>query len=376
MTEQNSQVPADASGARSARRARLPVDLWSLGAVVIAALVLAPILSVIWIAFHPAENIWPHLISTVLPRYFGNTVVLMLGVGALTASVGTGAAWLVTMYRFPGSRVLDYALLFPLAIPAYVGAYALVDFFDYSGVVQVSLRGAMGWQSSRDYWFPEVRSRWAAVLVLSAALYPYVYLLARAAFREQSGCSYEVARALGTGPWGLFWRVGLPLARPAVATGVALALMETVADFGTVDHFGVQTLTTGVFSVWLTAGNAGGAAQIACVMLGLIVLLLAVERVSRRNMRFHQLSRQVRPVVGARLYGVRAWVATVLCLVPFGLGFVLPVAVMLAHGLRNPGAWVSPGLGRALANTLTVGGLAAGLTVVGALFLVYGVRLA
>lgn len=366
MVEQNTQVPA---------RIRLGLDPWSLGALAIALLVTAPIAAVIWIAFHPVENIWPHLLATALPRYVGNTVLLMAGVGVVTAVAGTGAAWAVTMYRFPGSRLLDFALLFPLAIPAYVGAYALVDFFDYSGLLQVSLRGLMGWQSARDYWFPEIRSTWAAVLVLSAALYPYVYLLARAAFREQSGCSYEVARALGCGPWGLFWRVGLPLARPAIATGVALALMETVADYGTVAHFGVQTLTTGVFNVWLTAGNAGGAAQIAGVILTLIVLLLAVERIGRRNARFHRLSRQSRPVEPARLIGARAWGTTALCLVPFALGFVLPVAVMAGHALRNPQAWVSPGLAEALLNTLVVGGAAAALTVAGALFLVYGVRM-
>ncbi|EEW25913.1 ABC transporter permease [Rhodobacter ferrooxidans] len=366
MTKQNSQVQP--------RRLPRP-DLWSLGALLIAALVAAPILSVLWIAFHPVENIWPHLLASVLPRYLANTAVLMLGVGLLTAAVGAGAAWLVTMYRFPGSRVLDVALLFPLAVPAYVGAYALVDFFDYSGVVQVGLRSAAGYASARDYWFPEVRSRWAAVLVLAAALYPYVYLLARAAFREQSGCSYEVARALGAGPWGLFFRVGLPLARPAIATGVALALMETVADYGTATHFGVQTLTTGIFSVWLTGGNAGGAAQIALVMLAVIVLLLALERSSRRNARYHRLSRASRPVEPTVLPGARGLLAMGLCAVPFGMGFVLPVAVMAGHALRNPQAWVSPGLGQALVNTLLVGGSAAALTVAAALFLVYGVQL-
>ncbi|MEY4697813.1 MAG: hypothetical protein RIT14_2241, partial [Pseudomonadota bacterium] len=223
MSEQNGRVLARG----------LRLDGWSVGAVLIAAVVLAPMLAVVWIALHPTENIWPHLMDTVLPRYFRNTLLLMGGVGLLTAAVGTGAAWLVVMYRFPGSRWLDYALLFPLAIPAYVGAYALVDFLQYAGPVQGALRAAMGWETARDYWFPEVRSRGMAVIVLSAALYPYVYLLARAAFREQSGASYDVARALGAGPWALFWRVGLPLARPAIATGVALALMETVADYGT-----------------------------------------------------------------------------------------------------------------------------------------------
>ncbi|ULB09676.1 iron ABC transporter permease [Cereibacter azotoformans] len=367
--------PSDLRAPRKGLRLPRP-DGWSLGALVIAALVLMPIVSIVWIAFHPVENIWPHLLSSVLPRYLSNTLVLMTGVAALTAAVGTGAAWLVTMYRFPGARVLDHALLFPLAIPAYIGAYALADFFDYSGALQTTLRGLAGWQSARDYWFPEVRSRWAAILVLSSALYPYVYLLARAAFREQSGASYEVARALGKGPWGLFFRVGLPLARPAIAAGVALAMMETVADFGTVEHFGVQTLTTGIFSVWLTAGNAGGAAQIAGVVLVLIFLLLALERIGRRNARFHRMSRGARPIQPVRLRGVRGWVASALCALPVAMGFLLPVGVMLNHALRKPDAWTSPGLTRALANTLTVGGVAAVLTVGGAVFLVYGVRLA
>ncbi|WP_145106210.1 ABC transporter permease [Cereibacter sediminicola] len=367
--------PSDLRAPRKGLRLPRP-DGWSLGALVIAALVLMPIVSIVWIAFHPVENIWPHLLSSVLPRYLTNTLVLMTGVAVLTAAVGTGAAWLVTMYRFPGARVLDHALLFPLAIPAYIGAYALADFFDYSGALQTTLRGLAGWQSARDYWFPEVRSRWAAILVLSSALYPYVYLLARAAFREQSGASYEVARALGKGPWGLFFRVGLPLARPAIAAGVALAMMETVADFGTVEHFGVQTLTTGIFSVWLTAGNAGGAAQIAGVVLVLIFLLLALERIGRRNARFHRMSRGARPIQPVHLRGLRGWMASTLCALPVAMGFLLPVGVMLNHALRKPDAWTSPGLTRALANTLTVGGVAAVLTVGGAVFLVYGVRLA
>lgn len=366
MSEQNTRVPL--------RRFRL--DGWSVGAVLIAGVVLAPMLAVVWIAFHPTENIWPHLLETVLPRYFRNTLVLMGGVGVLTAAAGTGAAWLVVMYRFPGSRWLDYALLFPLAIPAYVGAYALVDFLQYAGPVQGGLRAAMGWETARDYWFPEVRSRSMAVIVLSAALYPYVYLLARAAFREQSGASYDVARALGAGPWALFLRVGLPLARPAIATGVALALMETVADYGTVAHFGVQTLTTGVFSTWLNGNNAGGAAQIAGVILMLILVLVALERVGRRRARFFRPSRADRPVVAKPLTGVRGWVATGLCLIPFGIGFVLPVGVMLDHALANPEVWLAPGLVEALANTLFVGGIAAVLTVGAALFLVYAVRMA
>lgn len=373
MSDQNTQQPAAALRRRSV--ASLLPDLWSLGAALIALLVLAPVVSVVWIAFHPTENIWPHLMASVLPRYLTTTLILMLSVAVLTAAMGTGAAWLVSMYRFPGRNWLDFALFFPLAIPAYVGAYAIVDLLDYAGPVQSALRQAMGWTSARDYWFPQTRSLWGAALVLSAAFYPYVYLLARAAFREQSGCTYEVARALGQGPWGLFARVGLPMARPAIAVGVSLALMETVADYGTVHHFGVQTLTTGIFTTWLDGGNAGGAAQIAGVVLTLILVLVTLERLSRRNARFHRLSRAQRPIERQPLTGLRGLAALVACLVPFTLGFVLPVAVMAYHSAQAPAQWLAPGLFKALVNTLVAGGGAALVTVTLALLLVYGLRL-
>ena len=371
MAEQNTQVPRRATGLRLPR-----LDGWVIGAGLIALVVLAPMASVFWLALHPTENIWPHLMATVLPRYLANTLILMAGVAVLTAGVCAGAARLVSMYRFPGRGWLSVALLFPMAIPAYVGAYALVDFLQYAGPVQSGLRALTGWQSARDYWFPEVRSRTMAVIVLSAALYPYVYLLARAAFREQSGCAYEVARALGCGPFGLFRRIGLPLARPAIAAGVALALMETVADYGTVSYFNVQTLTTGIFSTWLNGNNAGGAAQIACVVLVVIFALVMVERVGRRNARFYRLSRAARPVEPQPMAPVAGWLAFAACALPVAVGFVLPVAVMLGHSLKRPEAWISPDLGRALVNTLVTGGAAALLTVGAAVFLVYGVRMA
>ena len=348
---------------------------WSFGALLIAAIVVLPILSVVWIALTPGENIWPHLISTTLPRYMRNTLILMLSVGLLSGFIGTGAAWLITRYRFPLSRWLEWLLLLPLAIPAYVGAYALVDMFEYAGPVQTWLRGMMGWSSSRDYWFPQIRSIGSAVVVLTAALYPYVYLLARAAFREQSGASEEVARSLGAGPWGRFARVGLPLARPAIAAGMAIVMMETVNDFGAVDYFAVQTLTTGIFSVWLESGNAAGAAQIASVVLVLVILLVGLEKSSRRRIRFFNLSTRHRPVEPAALRGPVAWVATLLCLIPFALGFLLPGGVILSHALDNADRWADPALGRALFNTLTVGGAAALLTVLAGVFMVYGVRL-
>ena len=355
-------------------RARQRPDLWSLGALAIALLVLLPVLAVVWLALHPTDNIWPHLLATTLPRYLGNTLILMIAVGLLTASVGTGAAWLVTMYDFVGRRWVQWALLMPLAVPAYVGAYALVTFLEYPGVVQRLLRGVFGWTSARDYWFPQIRTRTGAVLVLSAALYPYVYLLARAAFREQSGAGYEVARALGVGPWGRFFRLGLPLARPAIAAGAAVAMMETMNDFGVVDFFAVQTLTTGIFSVWLQAGNLGGAAQLASVMLIIVVGLVTVEKFSRRKARFFNTARGSRPVTAQRLTGWRSGLALVACLVPVFAGFGLPVAVIGAYAL-NAGQWVAPGLGLALWHTISAGGIAAIVTVMAGLFMVYGVRL-
>jgi iron(III) transport system permease protein len=354
---------------------RSRADLWLPAALLVALVILAPIASILWIALTPTENIWPHLLHTVLPRYLSTTLTLMLGVATLSMLMGTGAAWLVSQFRFPGRDWLSVALFFPLAIPAYVGAYALVDVLDYAGPVQGALRATFGWTSARDYWFPQTRSLWMAVLVLSFALYPYVYLLARAAWREQSAGTYEVARALGCGPWGTFLRVGLPIARPSIAAGLALVMMETVADYGAVQHFGVQTLTTGVFSTWLNGGNAGGAAQISAVLLLLILLLVGLERAGRGGARFHRLGRSPRPVERQDLAGPARWLATGLCLVPFIGGFVLPVGVMLAHSAKAPSGWLSPGLAEALANTILVGGLAALATVGSALLMVYAARL-
>jgi iron(III) transport system permease protein len=351
-----------------------PLSGWSLLGIAISLLAILPVLAVIALAFQPDQNIWPHLSGTVLPRYLSNTLILMAGVGALSAAMGTGAAWIVTMYRFSGSRLLQGLLLFPMALPAYIGAYALVDFLDYSGPVQLLLRGTMGWTSARDYWFPETRSIGFAILVLSSAYYPYVFLLVRNALKEQSGGLYEVARALGAGPFGMFWRVGLPLSRPALAAGLALVLMETAADYGAVQHFGVQTLTTGIFTTWLDGAHAGGAAQIALLLLGMILALLLVERLGRKNARFNRPARADRPVLPRQLKGFQAAFAFFLCLLPAVLGFFLPVAVMGWHALRRPEVWLDPGLAQAFGNTVFVGFLAALITVAGAFVAAFGLR--
>ncbi|MGR3542799.1 MAG: ABC transporter permease, partial [Paracoccus sp. (in: a-proteobacteria)] len=348
---------------------------WSVAAGLIAALVLLPVGTVIWLALNPSENIWPHLMATVMPRYLMNTAILAAGTGMLAAAMGAGAAWLVSLYDFPGRRLLEWALLLPLAVPAYIGAYALADFLDYSGPVQMALRGWFGWASARDYWFPQVRSLEAAILVMAAANFPYVYLLTRAALHEQSGGAYEVARALGTGGWGLFRRVGLPLARPAIVAGSAIAMMEAVADYGVVSYFGVQTLNTGIFTTWLERRNAGGAAQIACVILLVVMILALWERFGRRNARYSPSARQPRPILRQPLRGPAAAGASIACFIPFALGFILPVGVILNYALAYPQGWITPGLARAAWHTITLGATASVLTVLLALVMVYGVRL-
>ena len=365
MVEQNTRIAGR----------RVAADTWSVGAILIAALVLLPIGTVVWLALNPSAPIWGHLVATTLPRYFGNSLLLAGAVGLVSAVVGTTAAWLVVIYDFPGRRWLEWALLLPLAIPAYVGAYALTDFLEYAGPVQTGLRALMGWQSAQDYAFPEIRSRGAAILVIAAALYPYVYLLARAAFRELSEQSFDVARALGAGHVARFRRVGLPLARPAIWAGTAIVMMETVNDFGVVEYFGVQTLTTGIFTVWLEQGNAGGAAQIACVILAVVVAMVTLEKLSRRRARFFATSRSDRRPVRTPLGGAAAWSACAFCLLPFLAGFVLPTGVLFDHAVGAGERWVDPGLGLALWHSLSVGAIAACLTVALALFLVYGVRL-
>lgn len=359
---------------QAVRRALGAPDGWTLGSLALAALLLMPPGAVAWLALNPTENIWPHLVATVLPVYLGNTVALMAMVAAGTAMIGTGAAWLVVMTEFPGRRLLEWGLLAPLAVPAYIGAYALVDLLEYAGPVQAGLRALFGWQDARDYWFPEIRSIWAAGFVLTMALYPYVYFLTRAAFREQSVCALEVGRTLGLGAWGVFWRVGLPLARPAVAAGAALAMMETLNDFGAVDYFAVQTLTRGVFSVWLETFNAGGAAQISLVMLGFVLVLLALERFSRRGRRFDHTSRRYRPIRRARPKGLKRWAITGLCAVPVTFGFLLPAAVIGWHALSHLEAWADPGFWRAALHTGVLSVAAALIACAVGVFMVYGAR--
>lgn len=349
-------------------------DGWMIASALLATLLLLPIAAVIWMALFPSENIWPHLLEHSVPLYLGNTLILMSSVMIGTIFVGTGCAWLVVMQEFPGRRWLEWALLAPLAMPAYIGAYALVDFLEYAGPVQTGLRELFGWRDARDYWFPQIRSIEAGIFVMTFVLYPYVYLLARAAFREQSVCALEVGRALGCGPWGVFLRVGLPLARPGIAAGSALVAMETLNDFGTVDFYNIQTLTKGVFLVWLDTYNAGGAAQIALVMLSFVLVLIMLERFGRRGGKHHQTSKRYRPITREINRGVSGWLMTLTCLLPVLIGFVAPLLILGNHAAGQFDQWLSPAFWQAARNTAVLSGSAAVLASAIGLFAVYGAR--
>ncbi|MEQ1890580.1 MAG: iron ABC transporter permease, partial [Alphaproteobacteria bacterium] len=354
---------------------RLHVDPWRAGALVVAALVAMPVFFIAMLAFSPGRNIWPHLATTMLPPMLQTTLLLLAGVGLGTAILGVGTAWLVSLCRFPGRRIFEWALLAPFAMPAYLTAYTYVDFLEFSGPVQTTLRGLMGWGRPADYWFPEIRSIGGAALVLSVTLYPYVFLSARSAFLQQSTGVLEVSRTLGLGPWAVFFRVALPMARPAIVVGIILALMETLGDFGTVDYFAVRTLTAGIYDVWMGMGNSGGAAQIALALLGFVLLLITLERAARRDRRFHSDGSPKRAVPQFDLGPLKAGAAITACMAPLIFGFLIPAGILLKMALsRLPLSVDAAFIGYAL-NSLLLASMAALLAVCIGMFLAYGARL-
>ncbi len=312
-------------------RARLPRvahPFATLLLIAVAALVLAPLVSLVLIALQGDAEIWAHLAAYVLPQATLNTVLLLLGVAVIAAVAGVGTAWIVTAYQFPGRNALVWLLPLPLAFPTYIVAYVYVDILDGFGPVQTALRAVFGWKSAADYWFPPVKSLGGAIFVMGIVLYPYVYLATRAMFQTQSGLLIEMARSLGASRWRLARDITLPLARPAIAAGLALALLEALNDIGASEYLGVRTLTLSIFDTWLNRSSLPGAAQIACFMLVVVALLIALERYGRRRQRFTGHDRQ--PGLARRivLRGGRRWLAAAACILPVALGFLLPLAYL------------------------------------------------
>ncbi len=358
-----------------ARRARKGGRGWAIAAGLVAALLALPALAVAAQLFSPAGDVWSHLWATVLPGYILNTLALaaMAAGGALL--IGVGAAWATTMLDFPGRRWLTWALVLPLAAPAYVVAYALADFFQAAGPVQSWLRAATGWRTG-DYWFPDIRSLWGAGLIFTLTLYPYVYLLARAAFLQQSSAALDVARTLGLGPWRVFFRVALPLARPAIAGGVAIVLMETLADYGAVSHLSVQTFTTGIFRAWYAMGDRAAGGQLAAALLGCVLLVLLLERRSRRGRAIHAAGRREHPPARRPLAGASRWTTPILCVLPPLIGFVLPAFALLRLFLDRGDARIDTRFVSAALTSITLAAIAAALTVLVAILIAYARRAA
>ncbi len=346
-----------------------------LASLIVAGLTGVPILGVLsnLIAIDVGNETFSHLWATVLPEYLLNTILIAAIVSVLAGAGGVGCAWIVAAHDFPGKRTFEWALVLPLAMPAYVVAYAYTDFLQFAGPVQTALREAFGWRAG-DYWFPEIRSLGGAGVLFAMVLYPYVYLLARNAFLERSPRMTDAARTLGLGPWQTFFKVSLPMARPAAVAGIALALMETLADYGAVAYFGVQTLTTGIYKSWYSFSDRVSAAQIAAVLLMTIVVLMWLEQKSRGRARYYAVGARVKQQAAPRLVGWSAWAASLFCLVPVVLGFILPVVILLRLLWREEALSLGTRYLGWLSNSIVLGIVTAVIAVVICMLLAYAAR--
>ena len=329
-------------------------------------MLVAPILAVFVAAAGDSEGLWGHLINTVLPRYVESTLLLMAGVTAVSVLFGVSSAWMVVRYDFLGRRWLEWMLLLPAAVPGYLIAYTYTDFLEYAGPVQGALRDLFDWRNSRDYWFPEIRSMGGASFVMGAVLYPYVYVMARAAFVLTPASLFETGILANR---SLFWSVALPLARPAIVAGLALVLMETISDFGTVEYFAIETLTLGIFNVWLGMNNLPAASQIASLAFLFIVALLTMEVMARNRRRFTDTSRRAVSMRSVRQTGWASIVPFMICGLPILAGFVIPVGVLFNFVLRGYSLELSDAVLEAAANTLFLALIAALLVMSSAAFL-------
>jgi iron(III) transport system permease protein len=348
---------------------------WIASGWACALLLVLPVLALLFSALSADGDLFAHLADTVLSTYLANTLLLVLGVVLLSLLFGVPTAWLVAMCQVPGRRALQWALMLPMAMPSYIVAYVYTDLFDYSGSVQAGLRALFGWQSPADYWFPAIRSLGGAAWVLALVLFPYVYLLARASFLEQSVSLIHSSRLLGSSPWQSFRRISLPLARPAIMVAVSLVAMETLADFATVHFFAINTLTTAVYDTWLGYGSLATAAKLSCLMLLAVVLLIAFERRSRTRQQVFQKSMGHEPPLRYPLEGGLRWLAGLWCWGLVLVGFALPFAILLDYGVRYFALSWTPEFVRFAGNSLLISTLTALLAMGVALLLGFFRRL-
>lgn len=343
-------------------------------ALIVAFLILIPILAIAAnLLMSGSSDTWRHLAATVLSSYIANTLILCIGVSAGAILIGTSAAWLVSIHEFPGRRVFEWALVLPLAVPTYVMAYTYTDLLQFVGPVQSWLRESFNLKPGQ-YWFPDIRTISGAVVIFVFVLYPYVYLLARTAFLERATGMLEVGRSLGLGPWQSFFRISLPLARPAIATGASLALMETLADYGAVSYFGVPTFTTGIYRAWFSLGDRVAAAQLSAALLGFVALVLLTERITRGRGRFHNTTARNRPLPGHQLSGIKAVGAVLVCLLPLMIGFLIPAGTLLHMALTSGDAQFGERFLRLARNSFVLAAISAAVAVAIAVLLAYAAR--
>jgi iron(III) transport system permease protein len=346
---------------------RQPIDKWSVATVLLCGFLLGPVAALLLAALGDSGGLWTHLVDTVLRTYVTNTLILMFGVGGVAIMFGVSAAWVISRYDFVGRNMFEWMLLLPAAIPAYIIAYCYTDFFEYAGPLQTVLRASFGWQSPRDYWFPEIRSLGGAMLVMASVLYPYIYMVTRIAFRLTPASLFEIALVHNKSQ---FWHVGLPLARPAIVAGLALVMMEVVSDFGTVEYFAVQTITLGIFNVWLGMNNLAAAAQISSVGFVFILGLLGLELYARSRQQYVSTSRSqttLPPLPTSRASTCACWIV---CIVPLSFGFFIPLGVLLGFVLRSDVAANLRAIQPIITNSVTVAVVAALLIMVIAGFIV------
>ncbi|WP_421336387.1 ABC transporter permease [Aeromonas veronii] len=332
---------------------------WMTGSWAIALLLGLPVIALLFSAFSAEGELFRHLADTVLLDYLGNTLGLVVGVVLLSLLFGVPTSWLVAMCQVPGRRALQWALMLPMAMPSYIVAYVYTDLLDYSGPLQAGLRALFGWNSPADYWFPAIRSLGGAAWVLALVLFPYVYLLTRASFLEQSVSLIHSSRLLGCTPWQSFRRLSLPLARPAIMVAVSLVAMETLADFATVHFFAINTLTTAVYDTWLGYGSLATAAKLSCLMLLAVVLLIALERRSRSRQQVFQKSMGHEQPLRYPLKGMSRWLAGLWCWGLVLAGFGLPFVILLDYGVRYFELSWTPEFVRFAGNSLAISALTA-----------------